>query len=349
MKKLLAALALSLVALLVTLPLGALAEIPPVPENANTYVFDYTSDAVMTAQDMAEMNAYAEALEDKTGAQAVTVLVDFLDGEDIELYAYDLFQAWNIGKTGKNNGVLLLFSRGDRDVTIMPGTGLERTLSGSVSGQILDDNAIPALRNNNYSAGLRAAFVAMCERIAKAENVQLSVASSRGSRNFRHHEVRCFIRKPQKRRLLIKQYCRSRNNVIKSGWSNRVGYAQYWDVTYPLSAVPQFHVKGTRSTIRYGYLSGTEAKRSGRSGIRIRVIRISISAQAASRRPAAYPAHRANVVVAVSAAPKPARMMHSLHICISRTRSCIHYSFGLYGRGLGFSCVLFRARNHPYE
>jgi uncharacterized protein len=163
-----------LIALGAALPGTAWAEIPSAPKNAKGYVFDYTGEGVLSTADIDEMNAYADALAVQTGAQAVAVLVDFLDGEEQDVYAYDLFNAWGIG--GKQNeGVLLLMARGDRAVTIRVGTALDDKITAAVCGQILDDNAVPALKRNEFATGMRSAFIALCQRVARVKGVTLSV------------------------------------------------------------------------------------------------------------------------------------------------------------------------------
>ncbi len=158
---------------------SALAGIPPLPKSNDSYVFDFATDGVMRAQDIAAMDAAAETLEQKTGAQVVAVVVDFLDGEQIDLYAHDLFTQWGIGQRKENNGALVLFSRGEREISIYAGTGLEHTLSGAARGQILDD-IIPTLKDGDYSAGIREAFLAACERVARSYGIKLPAAQSGG-------------------------------------------------------------------------------------------------------------------------------------------------------------------------
>ena len=44
-------------------------------------------------------------LEQKSGIQLVVATVPSLGGEEIEPYANELFRAWKLGETKKNNGV----------------------------------------------------------------------------------------------------------------------------------------------------------------------------------------------------------------------------------------------------
>ena len=158
---------------------AALADIPPAPQNnANTYVFDFTVSSLISGEDRRVIDGYAAELEDRTGVQAVVALVDFLDGEEAGIYAHDLFNAWGIGQKGKNNGLLLLFARGDREVFLYPGSGIDHMLTPAVCDRILADSAVPKLTNGDYSGGLRDAFLAACNRLAQAHGVSLAGADA---------------------------------------------------------------------------------------------------------------------------------------------------------------------------
>ena len=56
-----------------------------------------------------------------------------LEGEDLEGFSIRLAEAWKIGQKGKDNGVILLFSKEDRKIRIEVGRGLE---AGALAGRI---------------------------------------------------------------------------------------------------------------------------------------------------------------------------------------------------------------------
>lgn len=115
--------------------------------------------------DAAEMQKIGEALYRATKAQAVVVTVSSLDGESIEDYGYDLANAWGIGEEQADSGVLLLLSTGDRQVRIEVGKGLEGRLTDGKTGRILDNYAIPHLKNNDFSTGLLEAYKAIVSEV----------------------------------------------------------------------------------------------------------------------------------------------------------------------------------------
>ncbi|MDR0898142.1 MAG: TPM domain-containing protein [Oscillospiraceae bacterium] len=147
--------------LICLLPLAAQAAVPTQWAEAY-YVNDFAS--VIDADDEQAMLQLGRSVDQTTGAQVVAVTVSFLDGMTINDYAYDLFNSWGIGQAEKNNGVLLLLSRGDREVKILPGIGLEAGLPAEVTGGFLD-KGIPYLAEDDFSAGMRVIYEALCAQV----------------------------------------------------------------------------------------------------------------------------------------------------------------------------------------
>jgi uncharacterized protein len=95
-----------------------------------------------------------EDLEDKSGIQLVVATVKSLQGGDIETYANELFRAWKLGETKKNNGVLLLVAPAERKVRIEVGYGLEGTLTDALSQVIIASAMVPRFKANDYPGGI---------------------------------------------------------------------------------------------------------------------------------------------------------------------------------------------------
>ena len=101
----------------------------------------------------------------KTGAQVVVVTVDTLDGAAVSDYALELGRKWGVGDKEKNNGVVLLLSVSERKVTIQVGYGLEGRLTDGKTGRILDNYAIPYLKNDEFSMGLTETYKAIVSEV----------------------------------------------------------------------------------------------------------------------------------------------------------------------------------------
>jgi uncharacterized protein len=156
-----------MIMLLCLLPLAAQAA-PPAQWADAYYVNDFAS--VIDADDEQTMLQLGQSVEASTGAQVVAVTVSFLDGMTIDDYAYELFNSWGIGQADENNGVLLLLSRGDREVKILPGIGLEAGLPAEVTGRFLDAG-IPYLAEDDFSSGMRVIYEQLCSQVLSLSGV----------------------------------------------------------------------------------------------------------------------------------------------------------------------------------
>lgn len=128
------------------------------------YVNDFAQ--VLSAQAKAKLENALKELEEKTTAEVAVVTVPSVEGADIDGAAEELFRQWGIGKRGKDNGVLILCSVGDRRVRIEVGYGLESVLNDAVCGRIIREQMVPRFREKDYSGGLVAGTSAVVSRVA---------------------------------------------------------------------------------------------------------------------------------------------------------------------------------------
>lgn len=163
-------LAVCLMMLTLVVPL-ALADVPAQPDTF-AYAYDLNAD-VLGADEIAQITQYGAALEDATGIQVIAVAVDFLDGMDIADYATDLINTWGIGNA-QDEGAVVLLSRGDRQIQIGTGTGIDRMMTGSKCGELIDQN-IDDFANNRFADGMVALYEDVCTYLAKVNGKTLSL------------------------------------------------------------------------------------------------------------------------------------------------------------------------------
>jgi uncharacterized protein len=84
---------------------------------------------------------------------------------------------WGIGKKNKDNGLLLLWSTGDRRVRIEVGYGLEGALPDGKVGAILDTYVIPKFKAGQFDQGVVDGVDALV-RVVRSEPVELASAKS---------------------------------------------------------------------------------------------------------------------------------------------------------------------------
>ena len=137
------------------------------------YVSDFAG--VVDAQSKAELENYATRVQQQTGAEMAFVTIQSLNGEPIDDVANTIFRSFGVGKKGKDEGILLLLSVGDRRDRLEVGYGLEPLLPDGFDGEVLRAMR-PALRQAQYGEALRAAAATIGSRIAMAKKVTLDVA-----------------------------------------------------------------------------------------------------------------------------------------------------------------------------
>ncbi len=119
------------------------------------YVSD--PDGILTPEAKSSINAAMRNIRRSTSAEAVVVIVDNIDSDDIDTFATELFTEWGLGKKDVDNGLLILVAKDMRRAAIRPGYGLEGVLPDIICASILRDRMFPEFRKGDYSAGLVAA------------------------------------------------------------------------------------------------------------------------------------------------------------------------------------------------
>lgn len=170
MKKIFTAILSGLLSLVITGTAAIAAEAIPKPTDLK-YVNDYVN--VIDEKTKSFIISLGKELEDKTGAQAVVIVEDSLNGSNIRNHAYNIFKSWGIGQKDKNNGLLIYVAIKDRKFSVEVGTGLEGAVTDVGSSRIMDEVAAPRFKEENYSEGIKQAYAIFAESIAKEYDVKL--------------------------------------------------------------------------------------------------------------------------------------------------------------------------------
>jgi len=113
-------------------------------------------------------------VERKSGVEIAVVTLPTLAGRSVEEVAVELFQAWGIGKKGKDEGVLLLVARNERKIRIEVGYGLEGTIPDGLAGEIIRDTITPRFRQGRFAEGIETGVRQIVETIAKERQIELA-------------------------------------------------------------------------------------------------------------------------------------------------------------------------------
>ncbi|MFL6562822.1 MAG: TPM domain-containing protein, partial [Bacillus sp. (in: firmicutes)] len=116
----------------------------PTP-SGDIYVQDFAK--VLTETERTELINLGRNIENQTTAQIAVLTVETIGDRPIEDFANEAFRQYGIGNKKENNGVLLVLSMQERKVRIEVGYGLEGRIPDGKAGRILDESAIPYLKN----------------------------------------------------------------------------------------------------------------------------------------------------------------------------------------------------------
>ncbi len=123
-----------------------------IPDKPSGYVNDYVS---LLSQSTKE--SLAKTLlnfEKETSNQIVIAIFKSLEGESLEDFSIRLADKWKIGTKKKDNGVILLIFKDDRQVRIETGYGLEGALPDAVCNQIIRYEIVPSFKQGNFDKGV---------------------------------------------------------------------------------------------------------------------------------------------------------------------------------------------------
>ncbi len=123
----------------------------PIPDPAGRSVIDQGN--VIDAATEPAMEERHASLFDKTGVALVVVTVPELDGEPIEGFALRAAETWGAGRKGEDRGIVIALAVRERRIYVATGYGVEGFLNDARAGRVLDDEAVPFLRRNDFSGG----------------------------------------------------------------------------------------------------------------------------------------------------------------------------------------------------
>jgi uncharacterized protein len=123
-------------------------DVPPLRGRVNDLAGILSPDTVK------RLEGALAAFEASDSTQVVVLTVPSLEGDTIEGFSIKTAQKWGIGQKGKDNGALLVVSKGDREVRIEVGRGLEGSLTDALSGRIIDHVIVPEFKKGDFNAGV---------------------------------------------------------------------------------------------------------------------------------------------------------------------------------------------------
>ena len=142
---------------------GKPASVKPV-QTKNFYINDYSH--VYSEQTEAFLWEQGRKLAGQTSAQVVVAAVPDTGYESFGEYSRDMARRWALGDPQKANGVLILFSTGEKtQVRMEVGYGLRERLTQSVCDEILERWAKPAMQEGKWNQAALQTWVAVTKEV----------------------------------------------------------------------------------------------------------------------------------------------------------------------------------------
>ena len=147
---------------------AAASDIPkPIP--GESYVQDY--EGFLSEATKQQVEELGLKLDNATSAQIVVMIINSLNGQDVNQFSVDVIREFGIGDVEKNNGVLLVIEtdptkKGDRDVEITVGYGLEGALPDGKIGRIIDEYTMPFLEQGAIDDAVLSTYQVLYNEVA---------------------------------------------------------------------------------------------------------------------------------------------------------------------------------------
>jgi uncharacterized membrane protein YgcG len=161
MKKYLQALMVMVATLFATNALAFTA--PPSPKPEGNIV---DQAGILTPREVRDLNLKLNQVNSNSANEIAILIVKSLDGENIRDIGLDTGRAWGVGKKGLDNGVIIVWSPGDRKIGIETGKGVEGDLPDLKCNDIIRQVMGPQFRDKQYAQGLGGAIDSISSSIA---------------------------------------------------------------------------------------------------------------------------------------------------------------------------------------
>ena len=153
------------------------------PKKENKLVYDVAN--ALNEGEESTLESLLVSFADSTSNQITVVIVPDLCGMDKAQFAIELGELWGVGQKKEDNGIVMLVkpktpeSKGE--IFIAVGRGLEGAIPDITTKQIIDNECIPAFKNQGYYDGIYAGATVLMQ-LARGEFDSDAYASKHAKR-----------------------------------------------------------------------------------------------------------------------------------------------------------------------
>lgn len=120
----------------------------------NAHAFVSNPDGILSPATVATLDTMLYRLRQTNSAEFVVVALNSIGNQNPRNFATKLFEEWGIGRKEKDNGLLLLFVKDQRQALTEVGYGLEGILPDAINKRLLMKYMFPYFKQGNYNEGM---------------------------------------------------------------------------------------------------------------------------------------------------------------------------------------------------
>ncbi|TDQ27534.1 TPM domain-containing protein [Tenacibaculum caenipelagi] len=118
------------------------------------YVNDY--EQIFTKEQNEKLEKLISDYEKSTTNEIAIVTISSIEPYDnINDFATDLSNDWGVGKSKKDNGLVIIISKNLRLIRISTGNNTEKILTDEICKKIIDNTMIPEFRKGEFYTGIK--------------------------------------------------------------------------------------------------------------------------------------------------------------------------------------------------
>lgn len=136
-----------------------------VPQKPSVLYPVYDEVGLLSQTEKDALNQKLIKFEDSTSTEIEVIIIPSTKGEDINFVAWQFGEEWKIGKKDTDNGIVFLIATEDRKMSIQQGRAIEKYLTASVAGQIIDYIVSPNFKQGLYYEGINRGTTALMETV----------------------------------------------------------------------------------------------------------------------------------------------------------------------------------------
>lgn len=137
------------------------------------------SAGVFSSSGKQNLGNFLVDLNNRTGIQIAVLVVNSLDGEDIESFSLRHAELFKLGQKGVDNGALFVASMKDHALRIETGYGAEGALTDAKCAQILRNVVVPAFKAGKYEEGITVAVKTMAKILEGDESMVVETGAEK--------------------------------------------------------------------------------------------------------------------------------------------------------------------------